>query len=267
MVRPRIRGNVMNGGLKQGSLLLGVMLGLAGNGAVASTAHRPVPIRAVEALTLQSGTMTTSRRASPVSQLTCKGSNCQFAPPAVRCTNAGHDGTDVQWSCAAELDPSVKFGHLSVQCEGFDYPDDPNILAGSCGLEYTLVNTGARSAGSELGGSYYGSGYAQRSVDSDGGGLVGSLLLIGLVCVALSACNGGSHRGPQPCDGYYNGYNYGPRYGRSYHHSGPGFWSGAAAGALGASAVRGRSYRSNGGWGGGGSASHTSTGFATTNRR
>jgi hypothetical protein len=27
-----------------------------------------------------------------------------------------------------------KFGKLSVSCEGYAYPDDPYILAGSCGV-------------------------------------------------------------------------------------------------------------------------------------
>jgi hypothetical protein len=27
-----------------------------------------------------------------------------------------------------------KFGKLSVSCEGYDYPEDPYILAGSCGV-------------------------------------------------------------------------------------------------------------------------------------
>ncbi len=30
---------------------------------------------------------------------------------------------------------------MSVACEGYDYPEDPYILAGSCGLEYTLELT------------------------------------------------------------------------------------------------------------------------------
>ena len=38
------------------------------------------------------------------------------------------------------MDKSVKFGDLSVNCEGYEYPDDPYILAGSCGLQYTLIS-------------------------------------------------------------------------------------------------------------------------------
>jgi len=34
-----------------------------------------------------------------------------------------------------------RFGNVEVICEGYDYPDDPYILKGSCGLEYTLDYT------------------------------------------------------------------------------------------------------------------------------
>ncbi|KAF2354208.1 Store-operated calcium entry-associated regulatory factor [Trinorchestia longiramus] len=33
------------------------------------------------------------------------------------------------------------FGHIDVSCEGYDYPEDPYILAGSCGLRYSLDYT------------------------------------------------------------------------------------------------------------------------------
>ena len=39
------------------------------------------------------------------------------------------------------MDNSYRFGRLDVICEGYDYPDDPYILQGSCGLEYTLEYT------------------------------------------------------------------------------------------------------------------------------
>ena len=34
-----------------------------------------------------------------------------------------------------------RFGNVEVVCEGYVYPDDPFILKGSCGLEYTLDYT------------------------------------------------------------------------------------------------------------------------------
>ena len=46
-----------------------------------------------------------------------------------------------------------KFGKVQVSCEGYDYPDDPYILAGSCGLEYTIDRTTVKKK----------SGYSQNS--------------------------------------------------------------------------------------------------------
>merc|ERR1712107_882303 len=40
-----------------------------------------------------------------------------------------------------DMDNGLRFGQVEVVCEGYDYPDDPYILAGSCGLEYTLELT------------------------------------------------------------------------------------------------------------------------------
>merc|ERR1711939_486906 len=176
--------------------------------------------------TLQSGRMTTGRRTDPVKQLSCRGANCMHAPSSVRCINAGSDGTDVQWDCKAELDDRVKFGSMNVQCEGYDYPSDPNILAGSCGLEYTLEWTGRSNQFSRA-----------QSTDSGGEGL-GGLIVLGIIFLAISAC------GSSTSNHCHSGYGHHSGYGTS---SGPGFWTGAAAGALGASAFSSRGYHS-GGW-------------------
>ena len=39
------------------------------------------------------------------------------------------------------MDNMFRFGNIEVVCEGYDYPDDPYITKGSCGLEYTLDYT------------------------------------------------------------------------------------------------------------------------------
>lgn len=47
-----------------------------------------------------------------------------------------------QWECKADLDNAVRFGKINVYCEGYDYPDDPYILKGSCGvcdLAFSLI--------------------------------------------------------------------------------------------------------------------------------
>jgi len=62
----------------------------------------------------------------------------QFQPSTAFCENRGSDGLDAQWTCEAEMANGISFDNIKVVCEGYDYPDDPFILAGSCGLEYTL---------------------------------------------------------------------------------------------------------------------------------
>jgi hypothetical protein len=34
-----------------------------------------------------------------------------------------------------------KFGKISVSCEGYNYPEDPYILAGSCGVSEEILIT------------------------------------------------------------------------------------------------------------------------------
>lgn len=61
----------------------------------------------------------------------------------MRCTNAGSDYDDdnVQWTCKASLPPEFKLGSTDVSCEGYDSPEDPYVLKGSCGVSYRLVLT------------------------------------------------------------------------------------------------------------------------------
>lgn len=103
-----------------------------------------VLLRDIKALTLKQGKMTKGRRSSPVPQLECVSSGSIYSslhPKVVQCINVGHDGSDVQWECKADLDSSVRFGEIEVTCEGFDYPNDDYVLKGSCGLRYTLEYT------------------------------------------------------------------------------------------------------------------------------
>ena len=50
-------------------------------------------------------------------------------------------GLVFQWECKSDMDNAFRFGSVEVICEGYDYPDDPYILKGSCGLEYTIDYT------------------------------------------------------------------------------------------------------------------------------
>ncbi|XP_034543452.1 store-operated calcium entry-associated regulatory factor [Notolabrus celidotus] len=117
-----------------------------------------VLLRDVQVLTLYRDRYTTARRSSPVPQLKCVGGSagCQaFMPEVVQCQNKGWDGVDVQWECRTDMDAAFRFGRVEVSCEGFSHPDDPNILRGSCGLEFTLELTeeGRRAKRGSAGGS------------------------------------------------------------------------------------------------------------------
>jgi len=142
-----------------------------------------VKLKDIDVITLHSGSMTTGRRSSPVPQLNHKGSSSfnQYLPSTVQCYNRGHDGYDVQWECVAELPAEVKFGQINVLCEGFDYPDDPYILRGSCGLEYTLENTGAGHRQNSY-NSYSKPTYSHWQKGQSGAGSVIPLII---VCVII----------------------------------------------------------------------------------
>ncbi|EDQ86738.1 uncharacterized protein MONBRDRAFT_33739 [Monosiga brevicollis MX1] len=145
----------------------------------------------VKVLTLKAGAMTTGRRSSPVPQLKCVGGSagCRDAPERVQCINQGSDGYDIQWECKADLPARVRFGSVEVVCEGYSYADDPYILAGSCGLEYSLESTGAgQSDGYDR---RYSRSYEARHESGGGLGSLLSMIVMGaLVFFALRACAG-----------------------------------------------------------------------------
>nr|ACF75517.1 7 transmembrane protein 66 [Philodina roseola] len=113
--------------------------------------NRRVLLSDVQTLTLHKGEKTNARRVSAVPQLKCVGGRARgaFEPDVVQCYNRGQGSYDIEWECNAEMPKEFKFGKLSVSCEGFDYPDDPYILAGSCGLEYNLEYTDKNFYGSQ----------------------------------------------------------------------------------------------------------------------
>lgn len=112
---------------------------------------RAVELNSIPQLVLRKGAMTTGRRTAPVPQLKCvEGSACGTSsePNVVHCTNIGVDYStgDPSWKCTAELENGLRLGTTDVICEGFRNRDDPWVLRGSCGLEYTIhgnpVNAG-----------------------------------------------------------------------------------------------------------------------------
>lgn len=99
----------------------------------------------VKSLTLRDGQTTSHRRVSALPQLKCVGGSGKglYTVDVMRCKNAGseYDAEDVSWTCQASLPPEFKLGSTEVICEGYDSPDDPYVLKGSCGVEYRLVLT------------------------------------------------------------------------------------------------------------------------------
>ncbi|XP_041945962.1 store-operated calcium entry-associated regulatory factor [Alosa sapidissima] len=154
-----------------------------------------VLLRDVQVLTLYKGRYTTARRSSPVPQLQCVGGSAgcaSFIPEVVQCQNKGWDGIDAQWECKADMDNTYRFGRIEVSCEGFNQPDDPYILSGSCGLEYTLELTEeGRSRHSHQG---WGGGGGGGGGGVGGGGGWGSS---GFSQFASSFFSGNKHHGGQ----------------------------------------------------------------------
>lgn len=118
--------------------------------------HNKVLLKNVNALTLNQGQYTTSRRSLPVLQLNCVGGSAaseSYKVKTVQCVNTGFDGKDYNWKCESVLPKSLRLGKLVVNCEGYDFPDDSYVLVGSCGLEYNL----------EYSGDYYRNQYTSYS--------------------------------------------------------------------------------------------------------
>lgn len=78
----------------------------------------------------------------------------------MRCKNSGsdYDEEDIQWTCTASLPEEFRLGSTEVICEGYDSPQDPYVLKGSCGVEYRLLltNKGEEKYGKVGGGLFDG---------------------------------------------------------------------------------------------------------------
>ncbi|XP_069711517.1 store-operated calcium entry-associated regulatory factor isoform X1 [Phaenicophaeus curvirostris] len=215
-----------------------------------------VLLREVQALTLRRGLYTTSRRTAAVPQLQCTGgtAGCSHVPEVVQCYNKGWDGYDVQWQCKADLENIYRFGQIEVSCEGYDYPDDPYILRGSCSLLFKLELTEEGERKGKNSGSFDYGFYQSRkdSTDSSAGAIVIVFLLVlafGVYKLFLSnqqpqqTFDGGdgfarpfwqSQQAPPP-PGFKSSFTEGNSFGAHASHgtsSGPGFWTGLGAGGL-----------------------------------
>ncbi|XP_048359967.1 store-operated calcium entry-associated regulatory factor isoform X1 [Sphaerodactylus townsendi] len=234
-------------------LWLPLLVVLTGSGAVWGWQKQErILLRDVQALTLYPGQYTNSRRTSPIPQLQCIGGTAgcaAYTPDVVQCYNKGWDGSDVQWECKAEMDHSYRFGKIEVSCEGYDYPDDPYVLRGSCGLQYTLeLSKNGQYKTNYFSGSHH-SATAHDSIAS-GAGLVLVVLFVVLVygVYKLFLCDnhpqpgfsygdgpsgtyGLGHQNPPP-PGFKSGFTEAASGFSPNSNSGPGFWTGLGAGGL-----------------------------------
>lgn len=242
-----------------------------------------VLLRDVEVLTLYHGRYTTGRRSSRVPQLKCTGgtAGCSaFVPQVVQCYNRGSDGIEVQWECKSDMDNAFRFGEISVTCEGYDYPEDPYVLKGSCGLEYSIdLTKEGHTRGYQSHDSHK---WSSDSKQSYVGTLVTFLVICGILYFVYTHFLSGTPRAqdapppysaepPPPgfrpeytsppsagCSSAYGSSTYGfqsPNMGAGTYSqqtgtggSGGGFWSGAATGGilgylLGSSGTRQRHYQ------------------------
>lgn len=214
----------------------------------------------VDALTLRANRMTTSRRVSPIPQLTCVGPSKQicnkYQIETMRCKNEGYDydAEDVQWTCTAPLPAEFKLGSTDVVCEGYRNADDKWVLKGSCGVEYRMLLT-------ELGEEKFGKQTSSSGISGWFETVFVVVFTVVVFAIIFAACTGiggaGGNRRPQQrrprWGGFWGGggggggggYPPGPpppysRFDNSYSDSQyrkssqgwqPGFWTGALGGA------------------------------------
>ncbi|ETS79969.1 hypothetical protein PFICI_07498 [Pestalotiopsis fici W106-1] len=122
------------------------VLSLATPSLAATKPKNAILLSEVQSLTLRGGAKTAHRRVAAAPQLKCIShpSICKLHDvDLMRCTNqgSGYSDEDIQWSCTANLPPTLKLGSTDVICEGYASSDDEYVLKGSCGVEYRLVLT------------------------------------------------------------------------------------------------------------------------------
>ena len=200
-----------------------------------------VKMRDVETLLFRKEMMTTGRRSKPVSQMICEGHPCKKnAPDSISCKNIGWDGKDPIWDCTTSEMKDTKLRKIEVQCEGYEYPDDPNILVGSCAVIFQL------NYKDEVINSLDWSRTRPDRKDEPAP-LVGLMIMTGMVWGMYSCCSALDEEGDRTP-----------------------FVAGAAAGVLGASLCNSSSsyWGGDSSWGGGGGSSwSSSSSFGGTSRR
>lgn len=99
-----------------------------------------VALKDVPVILLDPHGMTTACRTTAIRPIQCEGSGCHLYYPGVKvmCKNEG--GYEPIWRCEfPDLPSNLKISKTEVICEGYSYPEDPLVTAGSCGLVYQVV--------------------------------------------------------------------------------------------------------------------------------
>ncbi|KAK4192067.1 transmembrane protein [Podospora australis] len=210
--------------------------------ALAARPKDAILLSEVQSLTLSASRKTTSRRVAPIPQLSCTSPKKLCSLPEIstiqtmRCLNKGSSYTseDIEWSCTASLPSTLKLDRTEVICEGYDGPDDPYVLKGSCGVEYSVVLTeeGEQKYPHLVKGGWRGGGGGKGAEENDWGGYIFGVIFFGVVAwMIYSACvntnnrnagrttgaprrRGGGGGGPGPGPGFGGGGGGG---GRGYH--------------------------------------------------
>jgi len=218
-----------------------------------------IALASIPAITFYKDSLTTARRTAPITQLVCLGKPCAtYQPEVVRCRNIGGSGINVDWKCEADLPSSLRFGKVEVSCEGWNGPGDPYVMKGSCSLEYHLAQLPHSLRDDSL--NWPSLGVSNFFSELDMSGILFMLVWFAVLAIILyslvNSClrrnyppTGNTQRVPPPTypgpggDGrpryrYLPGDFQGPPPPYTKDPSSaegwrPGFWTGAALGALG----------------------------------
>jgi SOCE-associated regulatory factor of calcium homoeostasis len=190
------------------------LLALLDSTIAAKKPSNSVLLTQVKTLTLRKDAKTSHRRVPAIPQLKCVGGSGRglYDIDVMQCKNQGSDYDDdnVQWTCTATLPEEFKLGSTDVICEGYDSPQDPYILKGSCGVEYRLLLT---DKGEEKYGSGIGSMFKGYKKGTDWGGVLFTLIFIAvagwIIYSALIAYQGAPRARRPPRNGGFWGGGWG----------------------------------------------------------
>lgn len=105
--------------------------------------HERLLLNKIDSITFYRGEFTTSRRHSPIRQMSCSWGYCEEIPDTITCDNIGIGlNGDPRWNCIGRLRSGFYFRDVNVNCEGYDHAHDEYILAGSCGVEFGIEYSG-----------------------------------------------------------------------------------------------------------------------------